>query len=203
MDDNSFRKDDDEIVEYRDIDINMNAINMNDDNPALSNNETVDAAISVAHLVPIVSNNETVDAVAVVPNDETVSNNPVDAIVVVPNDETVDAPDAVPPLAVDQPLMGSSRISGGFIRGRAQGNVPNHADFATTSLDLANPVLVEVKGEVFLYLTDLYPRDVKFDVLKGESDLVVMVKVVETMAPILERVARKCSIIKGSCILRF
>jgi hypothetical protein len=167
----------------------MNAINMNDD-------------LDVAHpdrLDPVVSNNETVDDTVLVAHPDRL----VPVVAVVPNDETVGVPNALPTLSVDQPLMGSSRISGGFIHGRAQGIVPNHADFATTSLDLGNPVLVEVKGEVFLYLTDLYPRDVKFDVLKGDSDLVVMVKVVESMAPILERVARKCSIIKGRCILCF
>ena len=96
--------------------------------------------------------------------------------------------------ATTVPLMGSSRTSGGLFRGRALGNVPNHADLGSTSLDLDIPV----KGEVSLYITDQYPRDVKFDILKGEAELVVMVKVVGRMASILQKVARKFSIIQSS-----
>lgn len=97
---------------------------------------------------------------------------------------------------VDLPLMGSSRTSGGFIRGLAHGNIPNHADFTTPSLDLE----INVNGEVYLYLTEQYPRDVKFEDLKGDSELVVIVKVVGSMGPILEKVARKCSIIQSECV---
>ena len=99
--------------------------------------------------------------------------------------------------AAIQPSMGSSRISGGIIRGRATGNVPKHADITTTSLEFNTPV----KGEVYLYFTELYPRYVKFELLKGDSELVVMVKVVGRMASILDMVARKFSIIQGECNL--
>lgn len=58
-----------------------------------------------------------------------------------------------------------------------------------------------VKGEVYLYFTDQYPRDVNFDVLKGKSELVVIVKVVQSMGPILDMVARKVAIIKSKCII--
>ena len=95
---------------------------------------------------------------------------------------------------VDQPLMGSSRTSGGFSRGRAYGNIPKNADFRPTALE------IPVKGEVFLYLTAQYPRDVKFEVLKGDSELVVMVNVVGSMAPILGTVAHKLSIIQSECV---
>jgi hypothetical protein len=101
-----------------------------------------------------------------------------------------------PPLAPDdviQPSMGSSRISGGILRGRAHGNILNHADFTTTTFEFETPV----KGEVNLYVTDQYPRHVNFELLKGESELVVMVKVVRSMAPILDMVARKFSIIQS------
>lgn len=47
---------------------------------------------------------------------------------------------------IEQPLMGSSRTSGGEFRGRATGNVPKHADLATT-----NQFGRSIKGEVFLY----------------------------------------------------
>lgn len=94
-----------------------------------------------------------------------------------------------------QPLMGSSRISGGILRGRARGNNPNHADFTTTNLESEHPV----KGEVYLYLSDIYPREVKFESLKGGSELVVVVKVMESMAPILEMVSRKFPIIQSAC----
>lgn len=109
---------------------------------------------------------------------------------------------AIPSLAPEeavQPSMGSSRITGGIFRGHAQGNVLNHADISamSMSLDFNTPV----KGEVFLYLTDQYPRHINFDLLKGESELVVIVKVVGSMAPILNMVARKFSVIQSKCLL--
>lgn len=97
------------------------------------------------------------------------------------------------PLA-SQPLMGSSRISGGILRGRARGNASKHADIMTTN-ELETPV----KGEVYLYMTDLYPQDLKFESLKGNSDLVVVVKVEESFAPILDMVSRKFPIIRSAC----
>lgn len=95
-----------------------------------------------------------------------------------------------------QPSMGSSRISGGILRGHALGNVLNHADFSAMTLEFETPV----KGEVYLYLTDQYPRHLNFDLLRGESELVVIVKVVGSMAPILHIVARKFSVIQSECI---
>lgn len=90
--------------------------------------------------------------------------------------------------------MGSSRTSGGTFRGRAYGNMPNHADVNIPDMmGFEGPV----KGEVYLYVTDQYPRHVKFEYLKGDSDIVVMVKVVESRAPILDVVAHKFSIIRG------
>ena len=55
---------------------------------------------------------------------------------------------------------------------------------------------VPVKGEVYLYLTDQYPCRVNFEFLRGESDLVIVVNVAESMAPILDMVAHKFSVIK-------
>ncbi|KAF8799540.1 hypothetical protein BYT27DRAFT_7263843 [Phlegmacium glaucopus] len=91
-----------------------------------------------------------------------------------------------------QPLMGSSQTSGGILCGRARGNFLNHADFMITNLELEGPV----KGEVYLYLTDQYPGHINFEFLKGDSELVVLVNVVENMVPILNMVARKFSIIQ-------
>jgi hypothetical protein len=89
--------------------------------------------------------------------------------------------------------MGSSRTTGGILRGRAHGNIPNNADFSTVDHEFQVPV----KGEVHLYVTDQYPRHVNFDLLRGESDLVVIVNVAESMAPILDMVAHKFTIIRG------
>jgi hypothetical protein len=88
--------------------------------------------------------------------------------------------------------MGSSRTSGGLFRGRAHGNIPKHADLDTVN----NEFKVPVKGEVHLYITDQYPRYVNFDLLRGESDLVVMANVTDSMAPILDMVVHKLSIIR-------
>jgi hypothetical protein len=89
--------------------------------------------------------------------------------------------------------MGSSRTLGGIFRGHARGNLPNHADLTTVDFEFERPV----KGEVYLYLTELYPRHVNFEFLKGESELVVMVNVADSMAPILDVVAHKFSVIRS------
>jgi hypothetical protein len=114
----------------------------------------------------------------------------------------VDIDMSLPPLSPALPLMGSSRTSGGIFHGRAHGNVPKHADITQTNLKFEGPV----KGEVFLYLTDQYPRNVQFSFLKGDSDLVVIVNVMDSMAPILSNIAKKISIIESKfffkCILK-
>ena len=91
------------------------------------------------------------------------------------------------------PLMGSSRTSGGIFRGHAHGNILNHADIIMTNMGFEGSVM----GEVYLYVTDQYLRQVKFELLKGDSHLVVKVKAVRSMAPILDVVAHKFSIIQG------
>lgn len=134
-----------------------------------------------------------VDATVVASGVESVDDVPTDVATVEVVPKVVTAVDLATQgdFVVDQPPMGSSRSYGGFIRGRALGNVANHADLRAGSLELVRPD----KGEVFLYITDKYPRDVKFEELKGDSELLVMVKVGGRMGPILAMVARKCSII--------
>jgi hypothetical protein len=155
---------------------------------------TTNVATEVANDVAMEISN--VDADATIHVDATTTVVDVDATTTVVD---VDATTTVIPdltnLDIKVPLMGSSRMSGGHFRGNAQGNIPNHADFGNPSLDLDIPV----KGEVFLYLTEKYPRDINFEILKGESDLVVMVKAVGGMAAILGMVARKCSLIQSEC----
>jgi hypothetical protein len=126
---------------------------------------------------------------------------------IIDNNDTVIPDISVAPDATttnfDMPLMGSSQTSGAVFHGHAQGNVPNHADFGNTPFDLDLPA---VKGEVSLYLTDKYPRDVNFETLRRESELVVMVKAVGGMAAVLGMVAQKCSIIQSESafyVLRF
>jgi hypothetical protein len=123
----------------------------------------------------------------------------VDAATVVATTLTSPTDPAIPHLIPDdtvQPSMGSSRFSGGILCGHALGNVLNHADFSAMTLDFETPV----KGEVYLYVTDQYPHYLNFELLKGESELVVIVKVVGSMAPILHMVARKFSVIQSECI---
>jgi hypothetical protein len=95
--------------------------------------------------------------------------------------------------------MGSSKTSGGILRGRAYGNELKHADLSTVN----NEFKVNVKGEVHLYLTDQYPRHVNFEHLRGESDLVVIVNVADSMAPILDMVSHKFSVIRRVYYLFF
>ena len=145
----------------------------------------------VALSVPVAASDD-IAVSSLVPQIETVTL----AVPVVTDDNHVPANLEKPPVSTDdltdQPLMGSSRISGGAFRGLARGNVPNHADFISSTLGLES-----VMGEVCLYVTDKYPRDVKFESLKGDSEMVVMVKVVDHMVPILEKVACKFSIIQS------
>lgn len=157
------------------------------DNISVASNDNATSDIMVAALVPKI---HTVTLAAPLAGNDTsaVTDTPASAA----------ANFEMPPLALvdvsEQPLMGSSRISGGFLRGRSHGNVPKHADFTTTP-EPGRPI----KGDVCLYVMDQYPRHVKFESLKGESDMVVMVEVVESMALILEKVARKFSIIQSEC----
>ena len=51
----------------------------------------------------------------------------------------------------------------------------SHIPLTHTTLEFKTPI----KGKVYLYLTDEYSHNVNFDSLKGESELVVIVKVVE------------------------
>jgi hypothetical protein len=103
--------------------------------------------------------------------------------------DTFTVSDNHPP--TDQPLMGSSRTFGGFSRGQSHGNVPNHADLPTSEFVRA------IKGEVCLYVTDQYPRHINFEALKGESDMVAIVEVVDSISLVLEKVARKFAIIQS------
>lgn len=57
-----------------------------------------------------------------------------------------------PPLSRHE-LQGSSRTTGGILRGRAQGNNPNIADFAN---DIEN--LISIIGKVHLYVTADDPK---------------------------------------------
>ena len=81
-------------------------------------------------------------------------------------------------------LMGSSRTSGGLYHGCAHGNIPKHADLTTVDNDFKVPV----KGDVHLYITDQYPQNVNFEHLRGDSDLVVIVNVTNSMALIPDMV---------------
>jgi hypothetical protein len=183
LDEEAEGKDDDEVVnekEEGDLDEDSEEKNnMNEDNNSMDEDddhrycEDLSLVAASSHTVAILDN------VVSPPVISAVSHTPV-------------------PLTVNEtpPLMGSSRISGGFSRGLSHGNVPNHADLIPTSIDLEMPV----KGEVCLYMTDQYPRNVKFEDLKGDSDLVVMVKVVGSMAPILVMVARKFPDIQSECL---
>jgi hypothetical protein len=141
--------------------------------------------------------NAIIDATTTITNVDTTTT-------IIDNEDTVNSDISVAPDAtttnLDVPLMGSSRTSGGVFRGLAQRNIPNHADIGNTSFDLDLP---SVKGKVSLYLTDQHPRYVNFETLKGESELVVIIKAVGGMAAVLGMVARRCSMIQSESAFTF
>jgi hypothetical protein len=90
-----------------------------------------------------------------------------------------------PPDSPSRNLQGASRITGGILHGRAQGNVFNFADSVSIK-DQEGPVM----GKVLIYTTHVTPTETSpFMVLKH--------KVIRHLGPILNRLATRYSIFAG------
>jgi hypothetical protein len=83
-----------------------------------------------------------------------------------------------PPQVSD--LQGASRMTGGVLRGRAQGNIYNNADSAPDIYTAPR------KGRVFIYQS---PRDPK----TTKPDASVMSEVTPQLKPVLKTLARRFS----------
>ena len=88
-------------------------------------------------------------------------------------------------------LQGASRVTGGFARGRALGNVFNLADAQDASLDDLGPMM----GKVFLYFSNDDPGLVDLAGVKPSGT--VKCAVSPTVGPVLKTVGRKFSPIRG------
>jgi hypothetical protein len=88
-------------------------------------------------------------------------------------------------------LQGASRVTGGFARGRALGNVFNLADAQDASLDDLGPMM----GKVFLYFSNDDPGLVDLAGVKPSGT--VKCAVSRTVGPVLKTVGRKFSPIRG------
>lgn len=98
-----------------------------------------------------------------------------------------------PPTSPSQNLQGASRMTGGFTRGRALGNMFNVADAPEYEMDI--DLTLSIPGKVYIYessseLADLDPKTVKpLRVLKTD--------VSRTIAPVLTKLAHKYSPIRS------
>lgn len=89
-------------------------------------------------------------------------------------------------------LRGSSRVVGGYARGRALGNVFNLADANSMQVDNLGPTM----GKVFLYFSNDDPA--QFSPASVKPSGTVKCAVTPTVAPVLKAVVRKFSPVKGN-----
>jgi len=97
-----------------------------------------------------------------------------------------------PPTSPSRNLQGASRTSGGIIRGRAIGNIFNIADAPGIQDDfLPTPT----PGKVYLYSAS---DSLQLDPARVKPNSVLKVDVSPSLAPILAKIARKYSPIRGN-----
>ncbi|MGB8538604.1 MAG: hypothetical protein WCD57_19430 [Acidobacteriaceae bacterium] len=88
-------------------------------------------------------------------------------------------------------LEGSSRVTGGFSRGHALGNVFNFADAEDVAMD---NTIGSAEGKVLLYFSNQNPADVNFEAKPSAS---FKHEVVSTVKPVLKAISGKFSPIKS------
>ena len=89
------------------------------------------------------------------------------------------------------PRFGASRATGGILRGRAYGNVFNHADAAEMKFDLEPRM-----GKVQVYMARVDPSLTK-------PDMVLKHKVTHKLKPILKALARGYSPVRSKLFIIF
>ena len=90
-------------------------------------------------------------------------------------------------------LRGASRVVGGIARGCALGNFFNLADASDAALDDLGPTM----GKVYLYFCNVDPGQLDLASVKPSGTINCAIS--PTVGPILKRVARKFSPIRGEC----
>jgi hypothetical protein len=85
---------------------------------------------------------------------------------------------------------GSSRTTGGFLRGRALGNMDNAADF-----DDVVDVLHPIPGKVFVYSSNQDPANLSIQTMKPSA--FIKHNVTRSIQPVLAKVAEKYSPIRS------
>jgi hypothetical protein len=91
-------------------------------------------------------------------------------------------------------LQGASRISGGILRGRAQGNVFNFAD-ATDVLGQGPRHGTASRGRVYVYSSSFNPTTLDPEQMKPMATVKVLTS--ETIAPMLQQVTRRFSPVRS------
>ena len=99
----------------------------------------------------------------------------------------MNSPPASPP---QFDLAGASRVTGGILRGRAYGNVYNHAD-AETMIDLESRM-----GKIHVYTSQVDPTLTK-------PDMVFKHKVTSKLKPILKSLAQGYSPVRSKSFIFF
>jgi len=82
-------------------------------------------------------------------------------------------------------LEGASRTSGGILRGKAFGNVFNHADLS----DIFQDSMGAIKGRVFVYLSNHDPAS--FDFETSRPSFFFKHDVTATVSPLLQEMGRR------------
>ena len=93
------------------------------------------------------------------------------------------------------PLLGASRIVGGFARGHVLGNVINIADAHDVAFDNLGPIM----GKVYLYLCNTDPG--QFNATSVKPTSTVKCTVSPTVGLVLKTIARKFSPVRGECLI--
>ena len=99
-----------------------------------------------------------------------------------------------PPVSPRHNLQGSSRTTGGIIRGRALGNAYNHAD--TSDLRLELDLSLAIPGKVYLY--DVIADSSSFDLATVKPSRILKIDASPTLAPVLTKLARKYSPVRST-----
>jgi hypothetical protein len=89
-------------------------------------------------------------------------------------------------------LEGSSRVTGGFSRGHAYGNVFNFADADDVAMENS---IGPIEGKVLLYFSNQNPADLDTTNLKPSASF--KHQVVPTVKPVLKEIAGRFSPVKS------
>ena len=99
------------------------------------------------------------------------------------------------PPEIQAPANGSSRSTGGILRGRALGNAPNIGD----PFDTQQEVRPLPRGRINIMIVQQPPGDVVIE--NPTSHLKVLSPCYETFAPLMKKVAKSYSPVRSKCLI--